>query len=1013
MSVRRIKQYHNEVANTRRYSNKGNESVIRQAFLSLLNDYAKSKNLMLIAELPYPLDERRNVIPDGTLKDASQLPWGYWESKDEDDDLEDEIKTKFAKGYPDDNILFEDSQRAVLYQAGERVFDVLIDDADALHEVLTAFVSYEPEAVRKFHRAITDFRDNIPVILDYLRNTIEDAAAKNNTFVAARDRLLDLAQDAINPHLTALDIREMVIQHILTEDIFLNIFADSQFHRENNIAQELNNVTKTFFTGATAHNVKKKTESFYSVIREAASRISDHHEKQAFLKLIYENFYKIYNPKAADRMGIVYTPNEIVRFMIESTDYLLEKHFDTLLSNKHVNILDPATGTGTFVTELIEYMSPQDLAYKYEHEIFCNEMSLLSYYTANLNIEYTYAQKMQDRGGFVPFNNIAFVDTLENLNYVGAKGQFSMFELTAENLERIKRQNEQDISVIIGNPPYNANQLNENDNNKNRPYPAVDQRIKDTYIKESTAQKTKVYDMYARFIRWASDRLNENGVIAFVVNRSFIDSRTFDGFRKVVATEFDHIYVMDLGGDVRANPKLSGPKHNVFAIQTGVAIVFFVREAKYDGKTQIRYVRRPEMETAEDKLAFLRNTKFKNLDFERLQPDKHYSWLNQSSNDWEELLPVATSVTKSAKSEREVDALFKFYAPGVSTNRDEWVYDYSKDTLIEKMSYFITEYTKASKKQNEELASNIKWSRDLKRRLVQGKSFQFNQNRITTLSFRPYVNQFFYAESGLADLLTTNHQVLHGQEYDNKNVTIAFIVGSNNFACLACASLFDLNYLKMGNAGKGTQGISLYRYDDDGNQLDNITDWGVQQFQQHYQDGSITREAIFHYTYAVLHDPIYREKYELNLKREFPRVPFYADFWQWSAWGKTLMDTHINFEDATPYELTRKDKATRNAPKAKLKADKTKNHIILDDATTLEGVPAAAWDYKLGNRSALEWVLDRYKEKKPRDPTVREKFNTYRFEHYKEDVITLLKKVCTVSVVTVEITEQMAALARE
>jgi predicted helicase len=392
----------------------------------------------------------------------------------------------------------------------------------------------------------------------------------------------------------------MLIQHILTPEIFLTVFGNTEFHRENNIAKELEAVVHTFFRGSVKMDLHKRLEAYYGAIRTAAAGIADHHEKQKFLKALYENFYRAYNPAGADRLGIFYTPNEIVRFMVESADYLCEKHFGKFLADKDVQILDPAAGTGTFITELIDYIPKSKLRYKYENEIHSNEVAILPYYVANLNIELTYYQKM---GEYAEFPHICFVDTLDNLGYEGRKGMDDLFAVSDENIERIKQQNKAKMMVIIGNPPYRANQANENDNNKNREYPGVDRRIKDTYLKWSDAQKTKLYDMYTRFVRWASDRIVDQGIVAFIMNRSFIDASGFDGFRKVVADEFSHIYVVDLGGDVRANPKLSGPKHNVFAIQTGVAIAFLVKKASHKGQAQIFYTRRPEMETAIEKLS--------------------------------------------------------------------------------------------------------------------------------------------------------------------------------------------------------------------------------------------------------------------------------------------------------------------------------------------------------------------------------------------------------------------------
>ena len=301
--------------------------------------------------------------------------------------------------------------------------------------------------------------------------------------------------------------------------------------------------------------------------------------------MIYENFYKVYNRKAADRLGVAYTPNEIVRFMIESADWLCQKHFGKRLIDKNVEILDPATGTGTFIADLLEHFrgQPAKLRHKYLEELHANEVAILPYYVANLNIEATYAAIT---GEYLEYPNLCFVDTLDNVaglrSHGVGKGQHFgdlLGSVSEENVARIKRQNARKISVIIGNPPYNANQLNENENNKNREYPAIDRRIKETYIAASNAQKTKLYDMYARFFRWASDRIEENGIVAFVTNRSFVESRTFDGFRETIGKEFSEIHIVDLGGDVERARRM-GRGGNIFGIGTGVSISFLVKKRK-------------------------------------------------------------------------------------------------------------------------------------------------------------------------------------------------------------------------------------------------------------------------------------------------------------------------------------------------------------------------------------------------------------------------------------------------
>lgn len=1008
MSKFLVSQYHQEVENLIQYGGKSKETAIRSAFQNLLNGYCKPKDYLLVPELDYKTTTGTTIRPDGTVKDAIRLDYGYWEAKDKYDNLDQEIEKKFAKGYPDKNILFEDSLTAVLIQHGNETGRIDMQDTSGLDGLISQFINYVPPEVTNFRQAIKSFREDIPKILVELRDLIDKQSATNEKFIEARDKFLAICQQSINPEISLLDVREMIIQHILTEDIFISIFNESQFHQENNIARELHLVVNTFFTGAIKKNAFAKINSYYNIIKRTAANIANHHEKQKFLKAIYENFYQAYNPKAADRLGIVYTPNEIVRFMVESVDYLTHKHFGKLLADRDVHIIEPAVGTGTFVTELIEYIPKNKLKHKYQHEIHCNEVAILPYYIANLNIEYTYKQKM---GEYEEFNNICLVDTLEHTSFYGK--QMDLFALSLENTERIKRQNENKISIIIGNPPYNANQVSENDNNKNRKYPEIDKRIKQTYIKESTAQKTKLYDMYSRFFRWATDRLNNNGILAFITNSSFIDAKTFDGFRKIIGDEFSEVYIIDLGGNVRANSKLSGTKHNVFGIQTGVAISFMIkREESNLSPCKIWYSSRPEFDSAEDKFDFLTSNKFEKINFRHIFSDKNHNWLNQTNNNFDEFILLVDKDVKAGKSNQ---AIFNLFSLGVATNRDEWVYDHDKRNLVDKIKFFSKIYNSCIDTSQEDLS--IKWSASLKKYVTQKRRLVYQESLIKKFLYRPFVKLHHYTEKCFNDRLTSNHYEIFSKDLENDNLVIAFSGTSSNkpFQCFVSNQLIGLDTLEK------TQCISFYRYGDSGNRIENITDWGLQQFQDHYCKGdsriapTITKLDIFHYTYAVLHNPAYREKYELNLKREFPRIPFYDNFRHWVAWGRQLMDLHINYETIEPYTLKRVDipTADKNAKssKVKLQADKDKGVITLDADTSLHGIPPEAWEYKLGNRSALEWILDQYKETKPKDKTIAEKFNTYRFADYKEQVIDLLQRVCTVSVETVSIIDQMKRIS--
>ncbi|MCA3586013.1 MAG: N-6 DNA methylase [Methylocystis sp.] len=1078
MSQLLIQSYFNELDRLRKYSGSGIEGVISEAFKDLLKSWARQNGLIFIPQYPVETTMKTRIQPDGAILHDLRVPLGYWEAKDTDDDLDREIERKFRRGYPQDNIIFENSHTAVLIQNRREVMRCGMTDGEALGRLLSLFFSYEREEIAEFRKAVQQFKTDLPAVLTALREKIDAAHADNAAFREAAEAFLAQAKATINPAIGMADILEMLIQHILTEEIFAHVFNEGDFHRDNNIARALYGLEGKFFTGAVKKDTLKAMEPYYAAIRANAAQITSHAEKQTFLKVIYENFYKVYNPKAADRLGVVYTPNEIVKFMIEGADWLCQKHFGKNLIDRDVEILDPATGTGTFICELLEHFrgQPAKLAHKYKEELHANEVAILPYYVANLNIEATYAAIS---GQYAEFPNLCFVDTLDNVAGLRIKSghQHDMFGAIAEeNAARIKRQNNRKISVVIGNPPYNANQQNENDNNKNREYQRIDELIKRTYIRQSTAQKTKLYDMYARFFRWASDRLHDDGVLAFVTNRSFIDSRTFDGFRKVVATEFNEIHVVDLGGDVRANPKLSGTKNNVFGIQTGVAISFFVKRKGLTG-CRIFYNRRPEMETAEDKLAWLGSNKASALRYEAITPDARQNWLNLTDNDWDKLLPVADKKTKAAKTKGQEKAIFSLYSLGINSGRDDWSIYRNKSQLKDRLVFLIDHYNGILKNLPESInkktidkfvGSKIKWTFELKSLLLKRQKIEFNMTNIVNMQYRPFRRVDYYFEKNLTKRF---FRIAECQPTGaEKN---AYIINPANgstprvpFSSFAVSDMPDLNFFTPDPA----HAFPRYRYTPEGERIDNITDWALAQFRKAYGsegegrvspsplageggmrsmtvEGSydaggtsltphppairqapspargegkreLTKDAIFHYVYGVLHDPLYREKYAQNLKRDFPRLPFYPDFWRWADWGERLMALHIGYETVEPWPLERRDipdtkaRAAGVSPRVILRADRDAGIITLDSETMLSGIPKEVWDYRLGNRAALDWILDQHKEKTPKDPTIREKFNTYRFADYKEKVVDLLMRVTRVSVETVAITGAMRALKR-
>ncbi len=1065
LSRQLINEYRAELDRLRAVTGSTRETNLRPAFARLLRAWGKAAHDLVFVEEHQLRTAQGNLISvDGALLHSLRVPFGYWEAKDAADDLEAEIVAKFRRGYPRDNILFTDDRTAVLWQNGARIDDAAMDDTEALNALVARFFAHERAEIADFRKAVRQFATDLPAILKALRELIAEKRAASAAFGQAEAAFLDHARDAINPAVSADDVQEMLIQHVLTEDIFAKVFENPDFHRQNNIARELYRLEEKLFGSGERARLLQALRPYYAGIQSTAALIGSHSEKQGFLKALYENFYKVYNPLAADRLGVVYTPGEIVRFMIRSADWLCERHFGKSLIDRGVEILDPATGTGTFIVELLEHFRGDHakLRHKYKGELHANEVAILPYYVANLNIEATYAAIT---GQFAEYENLCFVDTLDN---VAALGKYSgyqddMFGGTSdENMGRIKRQNERKISVIIGNPPYNANQQNENDNNKNREYLRIDQRIKQTYIKASTAQKTKLYDMYARFYRWASDRLPEDDILAFVTNRSFIESRTFDGFRKTVANDFNEIWVVDLGGDVRANPKLSGTTHNVFGIQTGVAIAFMVRRKGVEGCT-IRYVRRPEDERAVEKLGWLQGADLGQFASTSIKPDGASVWLGQNSSDeWDSFLPIASKATKEASERRSETAIFKLYSLGVVTARDDLVYAWNDKELDRRLPWFIARYEEErirlgqigrEERRSAVQDNGIKLTRAIKDSLVANVSLEYDKSHNRLSLYRPFITKRLHFWSRLNEMQYRLKDAFRGDDM-NRSILLSGHPAHKPFQALATEHPHSYHTLE------DTESLPRYRYTKSGERVDNITDWALEQFRGRYdpppqgegdrpaqpggggasatdaplgdapppsrkRDGpppqragedQVTKDAVFAYTYAVLHDPVYRETYALNLKREFPRIPFYPDFARWAAWGERLLDLHIGYEAQEPYALSRVDTPSRRAagtaPKPKLKSHPDQRLIVVDEDTQLTGIPAEAWTYRLGNRSAIDWVLDQHKEKTPRDPTVAAKFNTYRLVDHKEAMIALLARVITVSLETVAITRAMRAAPR-
>ena len=978
MSRQLIEAYFNEIDRLKKFAGTTTEGVISEAFKDLLKAWSKGKNLQFIAQYQFLSNQRTQIRPDGTILHDLRVPLGYWEAKDEDDDLDVEIDKKLRRGYPQDNIIFEDSREAVLIQNRVRVLRCKVTDGKELLKLLTLFFGYERKEIADFRQAVRQFQHDMPQVLKALREKIADAYKANAKFKRRAAVFLKHAQRTINPSVTDSDIREMLIQHILTEEIFSHVFNESDFHKKNNIASQLYALEEEFFTRSVKRDTLRGLEPYYATIRSTAALITSHTEKQQFLRVIYENFYKIYDKKKADRLGVVYTPSDIVRFIVDGADHLTQKHFGKGLIDRGVEILDPAAGTGTFVCELLERFrgQPAKMAWKYGNEIHANEVAILPYYVANLNIEATYSQITKT---YAEFPSLCFVDTLDNVQGLGIRRGHQhdlLAALSDKNVERVKRQNRAKISVVLGNPPYNANQQNENDNNKNRTYPHIDQLIKSTYIAQSSAQKTKLYDMYTRFFRWATDRLGDEGVIAFISNNSFVKKANYDGFRKITAEQFCDVYIIDFKGDARTSGEPRKKEgDNIFEneIKVGIAISFLVRSKSSKG-CAIHYAAVNDYAKLDEKRAFIAGKTLGDIAFETIKPDAKHNWVGLTENDWDAFPPIASKATKNSKTPAQARAIFKDYSLGISTNRDDWVYGFDKGDAEAKAKALVQAYNLVPAGSST-YPNTLKWSRNLKRRHKTGRRERFDANFVRKANYRPFVPRWLYQSSLFVDEMGGADRLF---PIGKANQAICFSdIGSRTGTCvLAINEPADLHF---GAAIDAYQQVPLYRFSSDGERVDNVTDWALRLFERAYGTTGLlspgradaaragddeaakskkrgrpaggtrklTKESIFNYVYAVLYDPPYRQRYALNLRREFPRIPFYEDFWTWSDWGRDLMALHVGFEKVSPWPLKRTEKAPREgaapqSPKVLLKASKDKKCVLVDSMTTLSDIPHEA-----------------------------------------------------------------------
>jgi predicted helicase len=1026
-----VKAYYDALAQFEKLGVK-HEGAVRSAFQTLLEHCAREAGRTLVPEYQLKRKVGRPIEPDGAIVDAlSQvLRYGLWEAKDTDDDLEKEIKAKFAAGYPRDNILFQEPRRAILYQNGERFMDADLTKADQLVHVLDLFFAWRPPAFDEWEKAVEEFKSRVQELGENLARLIRNERQTNARYRDAYSEFLNLCRVSLNPNLSESAVEEMIIQHLLTERIFRKVFDIGDFMQRNVIAQQIEKVIEALTSHAFSRDAfVKNLEHFYIAIESAAETISDFSEKQRFLNTVYERFFQGFCVKVADTHGIVYTPQPLVGFMVASVEHVLRDMFKTSLADKDVHIFDPFTGTGNFVVNIMQLIPKTALRHKYREELHCNELMLLPYYVASMNVEHAF---WDATGDYEAFEGICLVDTFETAENV----QRTLDIFNEVNTERVRRQRKAPIKVIIANPPYNAGQVQENDNNKNRKYEEIDQRVRVTYAADSQATLVrKLSDPYVKAIRFAADRIGDAGVVCYVNNDSFVAEKSFDGMRKHLARDFDLIYVLELGGNVRKNPTLSGTTHNVFGIQVGVSINLFIRLPRKDGETRrakIRYHAVPVDWRREQKYDFLKQAgSVANVKWRVLHPDEKNNWLtNKNDAEFAEFVPLGDKQYK-ARSNLGLPTIFRTYSLGVSTNRDSVVYDFDAQRLAKRVEQFADDYNaevdrwrkKKDKppKDRRQLMhyvddfvhyDRVKWSETLKRHLVEQAEAVFDPSSICHSLYRPFTSMSLYCATLFVDRLGQcgNYLPAAKKRKENRVILVPSAGGRSPFWCFVGNSIPNLNFVSIDSA----QCFPLYTYEEDGKRrVDNIPLFTLQHFQKHYKDKAVTREDIFYYVYALLHQPDYRAHYSENLKRDLARVPLSgtaADFHAFAAAGRKLVDLHVNYEEQKAFPLKHVENAAARLDWCveAMKLSKDRDAIQYNEFLTLAGIPQETFDYRLGNRSALEWVIDQYRVARDEHGNITSDPNRDDDEQY---IVRLVGQVITVSLETRKIVAGLPPLA--
>lgn len=844
-------------------------------------------------------------------------------------------------------------------------------------------------------------------------------------FQAFRDGL----RENIRPDISEKDAVEMLAMQFVSRPVFNALFGEYEFADKNPVSVTMNCMLN-FIEQRIGSEDDKTMKRFYEDVKTRAGSIITTEGRQSVIKELYENFFKNAFRKIADTLGIVYTPVEVVDFILHSVHKVLQKELGIAdgLSAEGVRILDPFTGTGTFIVRAIQsgLIKKEDLPRKYEKELFASEIVLLAYYIACVNIEVAYHGDAEQKQ-YTPFDGICFTDTFRmHENSANDRDLFPEFE---ENGERVKRLCKQDIRVIIGNPPYSVGQKSANDNNQNVSYPKLDARIEETYAARSTAGLKKgLYDSYIRAFRWASDCIKGDGVLAYVTNGSYIDNNAMAGFRECLMDEFSSIYCFNLRGNQRTSGELSrkeGGKIFGSGSRTPVAIIVLVKRADHAAgqRATLYYHDIGDYKSRDEKLQILKDTvDIDGIEWTTLVPDQHGDWINPRTEGFEQFMPIGD---KSAKGKGTARALFEIFSLGVSTNRDAWCYNFSEKVLNANISNFVSQYNEDVERHEKTYdGTKIKWSSKFDSYFDKAKRISCSKNKTRVVQYRPFCKQQLYFDNHLNDRPGQFPNFFPTPQHENLVIQMTGAGSTKPFSCLINDTICDLEQISKGQCfplywyekradREGMLELGLEEAKSDYIRRDGITDWGHKEFKQAYGDPKIGKEDLFYYVYGLLHSEEYRTKYANDLKKELPRIPKVKDFWGFSEAGRKLAELHLNYETVDPYPLEEEHNGGDYRIEDKMRFPKkgVRDTIIYNSTTILRGIPEEAYEYIVNGKSAIEWLMERYAVTTDKDSGIVNDPNDWCKEHNNPRYIfDLIKRIVTVSVETVKITRSLPKL---